>query len=199
MQNKILNILKAATIKVVVAFLFSLIVFLAYKGLLEKKFETVASLVNMLTPIKETKLEPVLKDLELVNKPSLNSKYATLKIPKIDVDLPIYYGDNLSVLKYGIGQDPESYFPGENGTIIYMGHNYKSFLAKLPELKKGDTIEVKTEYGTFDYEVYETKIVGEYDTDEAPIQKGQETLIIYTCWPINNIGHASERYLVYAK
>ncbi len=80
-----------------------------------------------------------------------------------------------------------------------MGHNFKTFLAKLPDLKKDDTIEVETEYGTFDYKVYNTKIVGEYDTDEAPIQKGQETLILYTCWPINNIGHASQRYLVYAK
>ena len=36
------------------------------------------------------------------------------------------------------------------------------------------------------------------DVDELPVQKGEEILMLYTCWPINNIGHASERYVVYA-
>ena len=49
------------------------------------------------------------------------------------------------------------------------------------------------------YKVYDSKVVGENDTSEAPIKNDEEILIIYTCWPINNIGHADERYLVYAK
>ncbi len=113
MQNKIriINILKATIFKVIVAFLCSLIVFMVYKGMFKEKFEAVASLINILTPVPENKLEPVLKDLELTNRPTLGSKYATLKIPAINVELPIYYGDSLNLLKYGIGQDPESYFP----------------------------------------------------------------------------------------
>ena len=53
------------------------------------------------------------------------NKYATIKIPKIDVDLPVYYGDSLDVLKKGVGHSSGSYFPGEGGSIIYMGHNSK--------------------------------------------------------------------------
>ena len=36
------------------------------------------------------------------------------------------------------------------------------------------------------------------DVEEVPIQSEKELLMIYTCWPINNLGHATERYVVYA-
>ncbi len=78
------------------------------------------------------------------------------------------------------------------------GHNFKTFLAKLPDAQKGDNIILETSYGTFEYEIYDTKIVNEYKTEEVPVQKEKEILMLYTCWPINNIGHASERYVVYA-
>lgn len=165
----------------------------------EEKFEAVASLINIFAPIETKTLEPVLEGIELTNKPIYGSKYATLRIDSIDVELPVYFGESLSILKSGIGHDSESFFPGEGGTVIYMGHNFKTFLAKLPDVKINDVIEVETEYGTFDYKVYKTKVVNETDTDEAPIQRDEEMLILYTCWPINNIGHASKRYLVYAK
>ena len=80
-----------------------------------------------------------------------------------------------------------------------MGHNFKTFLAKLPEVKIDDKIEIETDYGNFSYKVYDKKIVGEDDIDKALLQRNEEILIIYTCWPINNIGHADKRYLVYAK
>ena len=65
--------------------------------------------------------------------------------------------------------------------------------------QKGDKIEIETSYGTFEYTIYQSKIVHETDLGAAPIQNEEEMLIIYTCYPINNIGHAYQRYLVYAK
>jgi len=199
MLNKILDILKATIIKVIVAFLLVLIIFIIYKLMLEEKIETVSSIINILAPIEAEAATPVLEETGLLNKPTYGSKYATLKIPSIDLELPIYEGEDLELLKSGIGHSPASYFPGEKGTIVLMGHNYKTFLKKLPEVKNGDEIKIETSYGDFSYKVYDSKVVGEYETDAAPIQNEEEILIIYTCWPINNIGHASERYLVYAK
>ena len=80
-----------------------------------------------------------------------------------------------------------------------MGHNFKSFLSRLPEARIGDKIEIETSYGTFEYTIYKSSIVHETDLGAAPIQQDEEILIIYTCNPINNIGHAYQRYLVYAK
>lgn len=89
-------------------------------------------------------------------------------------------------------------FLGENGSIILAGHNFKNFLANLPQAQIGDRIQYETTYGTFNYEIYDTKIIEETQTEEVPIQKEKEILMIYTCYPINNIGHASQRYVVYA-
>ena len=200
MQNKKLKFLKATIISIIVAFLFVAIVFSFYKICLEKNFETVAGLVEMFAVNKDLKtLDPVLQGNILLHRPMYGSKYATIKIPSIDLELPLYYGEGLDLLKNGIGQDSNSYFPGEGGTILCMGHNFKSFLAKLPETQKGDKIEIETSYGTFEYTIYQSKIVHETDLGAAPIQNEEEMLIIYTCYPINNIGHAYQRYLVYAK
>lgn len=199
MINNIVRILKATIKKMIVAFLIIFIVYLIYKIGFEKKFKAVASLINVFTQVEINSLEPKLEDNNLVNKPTFGTKYGILKISSIGVELPIYYGENLSILKLGVGQDSSYYFPGEGGTILLMGHNFKTFLAKLPEVKIDDKIEIETDYGNFSYKVYDKKIVGEDDIDKALLQRNEEILIIYTCWPINNIGHADKRYLVYAK
>ena len=200
MQNKLFKLLKATIINLIVAFLFVAIVFCFYKTCLEEKFETVSSLIDLFAANRELKtLDPVLDGGILLHRPLYGSVYAQIKIPSIGVDLPLYYGESLDFLKNGIGHDSESYFPGEGGTILLMGHNFKSFLARLPEVNNGDKIIIETSYGTFEYTVYQSKIVHETDLGEAPIQKEEEMLIIYTCYPINNIGHAYQRYLVYAK
>lgn len=200
MQNNLLKILKATINLIIVAFLFVLIVFCVYKTCLEEKTETAARVVRTFAVNKEIKtLDPVLDGNILLHRPLYGAKYATMKIPSIDLDLPLYYGEGLDILKKGIGQDSNSYFPGEGGTILCMGHNFKSFLARLPETRTGDKIQIETSYGTFEYTIYESKIVHETDLGAAPIQQEEEMLIIYTCYPINNIGHAYQRYLVYAK
>ena len=200
MQNNLLKILKATIIRLIVAFLFVAIIFCFYKVCLEKKTETAARVVRTFAVNREIKtLDPVLDGNILLHRPMYGTQYATMRIPSIDLELPLYYGEGLDLLKKGLGQDSNSYFPGEGGTILCMGHNFKTFLARLPETRTGDTIEIETSYGTFEYTIYESKIVHETDLSAAPIQQEEEMLIIYTCYPINNIGHAYQRYLVYAK
>lgn len=200
MQNNLLKLLKATISKIIVAFLFVAIISSIYKICFKEKVETVTNLVSMFAANKEFKtLDPVLEGNILLHRPLYGTEYARIKIPSIDVDLPLYYGEALNLLKLGIGQDSNSYFPGEGGTILLMGHNFKSFLARLPETRNGDKIQIETSYGTFEYTIYDSKIVHETDLGAAPIQQKEEMLIIYTCYPINNVGHAYQRYLVYAK
>lgn len=143
-------------------------------------------------------IEPVLTNKKLENYPAVGTKYATIKIPSIELELPVYFGQSYSVLKSGIGHDTASSFPGEGKSIIYMGHNFKAFLANLPKTKIGDDIEIETNYGVFEYTIYDKKIIHETDVNKVPIQDKEEKLMIYTCYPINNIGHAYQRYVVYA-
>ena len=93
----------------------------------------------------------------------------------------------------------EVIFPGEGGSIVYMGHNSKKVFRNFSKIEKGDLINIKTDYGDFSYKVYDTKIVEETDINALPIQDNKEILMIYTCYPFNNIGYATQRYVVYAE
>lgn len=129
--------------------------------------------------------------------PEYGSKYGNVIIPKINLQLPLYYGDNLEILSYGIGHYAGSYFPGELGTVILAGHNDPGYLDKLPNLEIGDIIVIETNYGKFEYSAEEINIVKENDTQAFKINEEEEVLI-YTCYPIG-IGHKSERFIVRAK
>ena len=200
-MKNILKIIKAAISSLIVAFLFIVLICCIFRVVAKENFDMAMDLIEIVTVSNKNiqTVDPILEGNILINYPMYGTKYATLKIDSIDVNLPVYYGANYSVLKSGIAHDEISLFPGEGGSIIMAGHNFKSFLARLPEAKIGDKILLETTYGNFNYEIYDTKIIKETAVDQVPVQKEEEILMLYTCWPINNIGHASERYVVYAK
>ena len=200
-MKNILKMIKAAIISLIVAFLFVLVICTILNLVAKENFDMAMDLVKIVTVNNENieTVEPILEGNILINYPTYGSKYATIKIESIGIELPVYYGANYTVLKSGIAHDEKSYFPGEGGSVIMAGHNFKSFLANLPEVQTGDKIILETTYGNFTYEIYDTKVIKETAVDQVPVQNEEEILMLYTCWPINNIGHASERYVVYAK
>ncbi len=68
--------------------------------------------------------------------PSFGDKYASLKISKIGINAPIYFGATDEILLKGVVHDSGSYFPGEGGAIIMCEHNYMNNFKRLGELKK---------------------------------------------------------------
>lgn len=135
----------------------------------------------------------------VVEKPEKNARFGILKIPSIEVELDMMNGTSKSLLSQGVGFDSNSYLPGEGGSIVLMGHNFKQFLARLPEAQIGDEVILETNYGEFHYNICDAKIVKENDVSKVPIQKYEEIVMIYTCWPIPNVTHANDRYVIYAK
>lgn len=79
-----------------------------------------------------------------------------------------------------------------------MGHNSRKVFRRFSELQKGNKITITTDYGKYTYKIYDMQLINETDTDKTPIQKEKEILMIYTCYPFNNIGYATQRYVVYA-
>lgn len=174
------------------------------KLLFGKKIETILILANKVSvssnqdKIQEkTIINEEKKSLE--NYPEYGTQYATIEIPRIDAELPVYFGDTLEILKKGVGHSSGSYFPGEGGSILYMGHNSKKVFRRFSKLQIGDKIKVTTTYGEYNYTIYDMQLINETDTDKVPIQRNEEILMIYTCYPFNNIGYATQRYVVYAK
>lgn len=201
MHNIIKNSLKATVINVMVALLIVIILIFSLNIIIGQKKDFIMTLINTISIRKEEKIEieTVIEDNKLKNYPEYGTSYATINIPKININLPVYYGDTMEILKKGVGHSSGSYFPGEGGSIVYMGHNSKKVFRNFSKIEKGDLINIKTDYGDFSYKVYDTKIVEETDINALPIQDNKEILMIYTCYPFNNIGYATQRYVVYAE
>ena len=195
--------IEATIIDVIVAFIIVIAIIFTTKIIFGKQIKKAIEVVDMISIKTDSSVVPEIKfDTEksiITNYPEYGSRYGNIKIESLDINLPLHYGDKLSILKNGVGQSSGSYFPGEGGSIICMGHNTKAFLYKLPQIKKGAIIEVETTYGTFKYKVDNTKIVNMYNVDELPIQKDEEVLMLYTCYPVNGLGHKTDRFVVYAK
>ena len=198
------NTIVKATIKnIIVAFIYVAIIVTTIGILLYPSISLAISLVNGIS-VDTTKqiLKDVKIDLEhnkLTSYPGYGTRYANIVIEDLDIDLPLYFGDTLKILRNGVGQSSGGYFPGEGGSIICMGHNNSGYLRRLPEIEIGTKIQIKATYGTFTYVVYDTKIVPQENLDAVPIQDEEEVLMLYTCYPVNSIGHAKNRFIAYAK
>ena len=202
MHNLVGNAIKATIIELIVALFITVILLGIGYVLFGAKIEETMSLISKVSiGVSDSSevVNTVIDDKKIKNYPEYGTKYATIKIPKIDVELPVYYGDTLDILKKGVGHSSGSYFPGEGGSIIYMGHNSKKMFRRFSELQKGNEIEVTTTYGDFKYKIYDMQLIKETDVDKLPIQEEKEILMVYTCYPFNNIGYATQRYVVYAE
>lgn len=201
-KNNKNSILRATITNIIVAFIYAIIIAGALAIPFSSKISTAISLINLIS-VETNKqiLSDVKIDLEhnkLESYPEYGERYATIKINALDIELPLYFGDKLSILRYGVGQSSGGYFPGEGGSIICMGHNTSGFLRKLPEIEIGTKIEIEAVYGDYTYTVYDTKVVPQTQLDAVPVQKEQEILMLYTCYPVNSIGHAKNRFIAYA-
>ena len=204
LNKKIIQASKATISVIIVALLLVGIIYLATYLFLGQEIDTAVLLLNTVAvELNENKEEvPTVLNEEkqtLENYPEYGTQYATIEIPRIGANLPVYFGDTLEILKKGVGHSSGSYFPGEGGSIVYMGHNSKKVFRRFSELQIGDSIKVTTTYGEFNYKIYDMQLIKETELEKVPIQREEEILMVYTCYPFNNIGYADHRFVVYAK
>ena len=201
---KLIKIIKKIASNIAISFFFASLFVVLFYFFIEEKVSPYVSLINT-TAVKGNSKENIatynLDERKLINYPTYGSKYATIEISTIDLKLPVYYGDTKKILKKGVGHYNGSYFPGENGTIIYAAHNDPGYFQKLDKVSVNDIVKITADYGTYEYIVYDKKIVKETDLKAFDVNHDEEILILYTCWPINRsiIGRKTERYVVYAK
>ena len=59
-------------------------------------------------------------------------------------------------------------------------------------------MDIETSYGTYHYEVKETKVINETDTGAIDYSIDHEQLVMYTCYPFDMLSHTPYRFIVYA-
>ena len=189
---------------IAISFFFASLFVVNFYLFFENTVSSYVSLINT-TAVKGRDEEKIAKydsdSKRLIAYPKYGSKYATIEIASINLKLPVYYGDTKKILKKGVGHYNGSYFPGEDGTIIYAAHNNPGYFNKLDQVKIDDEIIINASYGTFKYKVIETRVVKETDLVAFDVGSDKEILLLYTCWPINRsvFGRKTQRLIVYAK
>ncbi len=111
-----------------------------------------------------------------------------IRIPKINVMLPVYHGTDEEILKNGVGHMQESSLPvgGENTHCLLTGHrglpNSKLF-TRLDELKTGDLFFLETCNEKLAYRVNGIEVIAPEDVDGLGIQAGKDLVSLITCTP----------------
>ncbi|MGW9114641.1 class C sortase [Microbacterium sp. NPDC055683] len=126
---------------------------------------------------------------------------ARIRIPSIDVDLPIYHGTAADVLRQGVGHLQGTSLPigGAGSHTVLTGHRgltEATLFTRLDEMDDGDVIEIDVYGETLAYRVTEVQVVLPTDVDALRPVAGSDLLTLVTCTPL---GVNSHRILVTAE
>lgn len=121
-----------------------------------------------------------------------------LRIPTIDVDLPIYHGTSDETLAKGAGHLEGTSLPvgGTSQHSVLTAHRglpEATLFNDLDKLKVGDRFVVEVFGEVLTYEVINTKVVEPDDTDTLRAVAGEDLVTLVTCTPL---GINTHRYLV---
>lgn len=130
--------------------------------------------------------------------PTINKQFGDITIKSCDVDARLFFGDAAIPLRNGVGIYAGSFIPGYGKTILVAGHN-NTYFNGLKNVKKGDIVKIRTSYGNYKYEVTGTKIYNASSKKSYDLNADEENLILYTCYPFDQVGLTEKRFFVYAK
>lgn len=121
-----------------------------------------------------------------------------LDIPKLDLNIPVYYGTEEEILSKGIGLMENTSLPvGGKGThSVLTGHTGYGGLrlfTDLEAMKKGDVFYVLSLGKTLTYQVDDIQVVLPEETENVRLYSGKDYVTLVTCTPY---GINSHRLLV---
>ncbi len=138
------------------------------------------------------------EDVAEILKIDVTDVIATVNIPKINSNLPVYFGTDDETLKKGAGLLSRTSLPvGGKGThSVITGHTGYSFLKLFSDLNKlevGDKFYVSSLGQTLAYEVDNVAVVLPEETELLQISPDKDYVTLVTCTPF---GVNSHRLLV---
>ena len=126
----------------------------------------------------------------------LEPPLAVLRIPKLQLEVPVLNGTDELTLNRGVGRIAGTAFPGEEGNIGIAGHR-DGFFRRLKSVAAGDAIELSTPRTTAVYRVQRIRITSPNDTSVLQ-PRSEPSLTLVTCYPFYFAGPAPKRYIVEA-
>jgi sortase A len=119
---------------------------------------------------------------------------ASISIPEIGVDLPIYHGTSDEVLRRGIGHMEGTSFPigGKRTHAVLTGHTGLSnarMFTDLISLKKGDTFFIHALGKTLAYKIDQIEVVKPNRTESLRLVPDRDLVTLVTCTPYGINSH----------
>ena len=119
---------------------------------------------------------------------NLNDVMATIKIPSIDVNLPIYHGTDTATLDKGIGHLFGTALPvgGESTHTVLTGHTglgNATMFDQLTSVKMGDYFYIETAGRHLKYQVTDIRVVLPHETESLNKVDGKDLATLITCTP----------------
>lgn len=119
---------------------------------------------------------------------------ALLRIPRVDLEVPVYPDLGERNLNRGAGLIDGTGLPGGEGNVAIAAHRDGHFRA-LKDVAEGDVLELETLHGTRQYRVSAISIVE--PTELWPLaDTGEPAVTLVTCYPFYFVGSAPQRYIV---
>jgi sortase A len=121
---------------------------------------------------------------------------AVLRIPKIQLEVPVLEGTDELSLNRGVGHVAGTGNSAENTNIAIAGHR-DGFFRRLKDIAVGDTIEMDTVARTETFVVDRIIIVDPNDVSVLQARP-RASLTLITCYPFYFVGSAPKRFIVQA-
>ncbi|MFB2580820.1 class C sortase [Herbiconiux sp. P15] len=127
-----------------------------------------------------------------------NGLMARLKVPSIDVDLPIYHGTSNDVLDHGVGHLEGTAVPVGGSTThsvltAHRGLATSELFTHLDRVQVDDTFTVEVFGEVLTYRVFDKRVVDPAETESLLPVDGRDLITLVTCTPL---GVNSHRILV---
>lgn len=121
-----------------------------------------------------------------------------LRMPAIDLDLPVYHGTSDDVLLKGVGHLEGTSLPvGGVGTrSVLTGHRGLAnavMFTNLDRVKKGDTFSVEVLGEVLTYKVFKIQVVEPSESEELRAVADKDLMTLVTCTPL---GINTQRILI---
>ncbi len=130
--------------------------------------------------------------------PKYGEQFGELIIDDCQVYAKLFFGDGNVQLDNGVGVYSGSSIPGYGKTILIAGHN-NTYFNGLKYAKENQKIKIRTSYGNYIYEITDIQVKTNTDKTAYDLSANQENLILYTCYPFDELGLTPYRCFVYAK
>lgn len=160
---------------------------------------------NIFVPVSDSSAESSASDdgrqyidVDKIEYPRYGNQFGEIIIEDCQIESKLFFGDGDVALRNGVGVYSGSFIPGYGKTILVAGHN-NTYFNGLKYAQEGQKVVIRTSYGNYEYKITGTAVKKANDKTAYDLKADYENLVMYTCYPFDELGLTSYRFFVYAQ